>query len=493
MPSDIAQRLAASRRGYIVAPAGCGKTHTIAEAVGVGPSGRQLVLTHTHAGVGALRGHMRKLGVSRDRYNVETIAGWTLRYASSFPSTSGLPGTEPEDEQWEDVYLAAARLLRTPAVAAVVQRTYTGVYVDEYQDCSINQHQVVLALADLLPCRVLGDPLQAIFGFRDIPSVSWEADVMQSFDFVAQLDTPWRWVGANEALGRWLLEAREHLSRDEPVDLNGAPVEFVELAVPENTSEIAAAYRVARHANESAVVIRQGSHESHRLASRLGGVFGSMEEMDCRDLRKFAKRVDASTGAGRALACIKMAKACMTGVAEVTSSLCSTLAAGRTPRIGPRCPSQVLYRAAQEVCANDEWRCVRLLLEACRDIVGTRTFRRELWSEVMRALKAVEAGDASTLREAAWQTRNITRQVGRRDELRIVSRTLLVKGLEYDHAVVADVASMDAKHLYVALTRGRRSLTVVASSRLLTPSASGTDEHVSPDGEDLEQGEDATT
>ena len=50
MPNDSAKNFAGCDRGLVVAPAGCGKTHLIAEAVGHA-KGKQLVLTHTHAGV----------------------------------------------------------------------------------------------------------------------------------------------------------------------------------------------------------------------------------------------------------------------------------------------------------------------------------------------------------------------------------------------------------------------------------------------------------
>ena len=44
---------------------------------------------------------------------------------------------------------------------------------------------------------------------------------------------------------------------------------------------------------------------------------------------------------------------------------------------------------------------------------------------------------------------------------------LLVKGLEYDHAVVLDADSLDAKHLYVAMTRGSKSLTIIGTGRYI--------------------------
>ena len=48
MEKEIARHLAKSKRSLVVAPAGCGKTRLIADAVRQG-EGRQLILTHTHA------------------------------------------------------------------------------------------------------------------------------------------------------------------------------------------------------------------------------------------------------------------------------------------------------------------------------------------------------------------------------------------------------------------------------------------------------------
>ena len=68
--------------GYVVAPAGYGKTHLIAEST-ARSAGRQLVLTHTYAGVNALRRKMRILGVSDKFYRIDTIASWALRLSLS--------------------------------------------------------------------------------------------------------------------------------------------------------------------------------------------------------------------------------------------------------------------------------------------------------------------------------------------------------------------------------------------------------------------------
>ena len=38
------------------------------------------------------------------------------------------------------------------------------------------------------------------------------------------------------------------------------------------------------------------------------------------------------------------------------------------------------------------------------------------------------------------------------------------EALEYDHAVILDADSLDAKNLYVAMTRGAKTLTIVGGS-----------------------------
>lgn len=62
----------------VIAPAGHGKTELIAKLAAKGR--RSLVLTHTHAGVHALRARLKRLKVPANLAFVDTIAGWSMRY-----------------------------------------------------------------------------------------------------------------------------------------------------------------------------------------------------------------------------------------------------------------------------------------------------------------------------------------------------------------------------------------------------------------------------
>src|ERR1700730_17984985 len=77
-------------KGLVVAPAGCGKTQLIANALrNHKPEKPILVLTHTNSGVAALRGRLQRAGVNPASYKVTTIDAWAIRLISMFPLRAG--------------------------------------------------------------------------------------------------------------------------------------------------------------------------------------------------------------------------------------------------------------------------------------------------------------------------------------------------------------------------------------------------------------------
>src|SRR5260370_22578436 len=108
MASDIGTVLAEARRGFDTAGAGCGKTEAIAMAVNAGDHGRQLILTHTHAGVRALRQRLEKYKTPKGRYHLDTLPRGALTHAVHYPQLSGLQDKETSRASWRQVYTGAA-------------------------------------------------------------------------------------------------------------------------------------------------------------------------------------------------------------------------------------------------------------------------------------------------------------------------------------------------------------------------------------------------
>ena len=156
MPNEAADLLAI-RRGTVTAPAGCGKTHLIADALarhnGTKPI---LVLTHTNAGVVALRERLERAGVAKSSYRLSTLDGWAIRLLKNFPKRAG---HDPA------IRAAACNLLSGKHINEILAASYDRLIVDEYQDCNLAQHAMVVGAAEALDTCVLGDPMQAIFDF----------------------------------------------------------------------------------------------------------------------------------------------------------------------------------------------------------------------------------------------------------------------------------------------------------------------------------------
>ena len=145
-PDDI--DLLTINRGTVTAPAGCGKTHLIAETLTRHADAKPiLVLTHTNAGVVALRGRLDQAGVQSKAYRLSTIDGWAMRLASRFPMRSNLDPSILElsnpKTDYPNIRVGAIELLKAGHVNDVIEATYSRLIVDEYQDCSIRQHAIV--------------------------------------------------------------------------------------------------------------------------------------------------------------------------------------------------------------------------------------------------------------------------------------------------------------------------------------------------------------
>lgn len=150
-------------RNLLIAPAGHGKTTAITDCILQCPEGQcQLILTHTHAGIASLRNKFSRKNIPSSKYHIETITGFAQRYVLSYLGESALP---PEDDkEYFDIAVNKCKeLLQRKVVQMVVVSSYSGVFIDEYQDCTIDQHNMIKSLANNLPLHILGDPLQGIF------------------------------------------------------------------------------------------------------------------------------------------------------------------------------------------------------------------------------------------------------------------------------------------------------------------------------------------
>lgn len=459
MPS--AADIAALGNAAVVAPAGHGKTEVIANVAGLGR--RALVLTHTHAGVHAIRARMKRLRVPLSSVAVDTIAGWCMRYANAFPSVARPPqGLPRNNNEWNQLYRGAIDALSVSAVRDVLASSYDRILIDEYQDCHALQHQLAIALSQVVPTIVFGDPMQGIFEFAGA-TLSWDRDIHPFFPLAGNLETPYRWEGKNPELGLWIAQTRLKLIAGAPIDLEDAPIiyrpssDVFDMSVFFDGIEDREGTQAAIHCNKTIC---------YRLAKATRGGFQAIEEMAGGRLQLFAAAWDASPSLETRFAAV-----------DSLMDECFHI----------KQPSAEEHQSPDDEAMGDEMTAIagdlgghlgvvaaRKLFALARKRPSWRLFRGEMWRDAERAIAEFESGRATTMTDAMGSVRQRSTNIGRRLPLRAVSTPLLLKGLEFDHVIIPDATHFlnenqaNAKLFYVAISRSIRSLTVASSSRILS-------------------------
>jgi DNA helicase-2/ATP-dependent DNA helicase PcrA len=369
---------------------------------------------------------------------------------------------------YPNIRAAAARMLRAGHLHDVLSASYARLIVDEYQDCSVRQHALVLFASQSLPSCVLGDPLQAIFGFGGDDLAHWENDVCKHFPLAGQLSRPWRWINAGtEALGEWLLFARSQLLRGEPLDLQLAPkeVRWIELNGKDDHAKRLAAARVSPPPNGSVLIVGDSrSPDSQRqFASQTPGAV-TVEAVDLRDLVAFAGRFDLR--AANALQMLaEFAQTVMTnvGAADLLRRV-QTIEAGRDRR-----PATDIEQKALAFKSGPNYGAAAGLMAEIGKQGGVRQHRPAVVRACIRALELCHGEDRLSFADAVVHMREQNRLTGRPLPRRAVGSTLLLKGLEADVSVILDAGKLDPSNLYVAMTRGSRRLIICSESSTLKP------------------------
>lgn len=470
--SDLPELLVNSQAAYMISPAGTGKTWTIIEAL-KRCSTRQLVLTHTYAGVAALRHAAERAGIASDRAHIDTIASWMLRLVSAYPSLSGIDammldkarqGAQPVD--WNSLSCAAVALFANRNIGAIVRNSYGGMFVDEYQDCTKTQHASICALKAYLPIRLLGDPLQGIFAFTKEP-IHFESDVAPHFSRIEHLPSPRRWMkdGGNHVLGNWLLHIRSVLESGQSLDLSGSPVSIVG---PSQETLASVARRISGNTDESTmVVVATKRSEAEIFARQLDG-FATLEELEANDWRTAARAMDSAASSDkRAYRFGEAIKKCIKVRAQAGQQQTSGISTivNLPPKRNTPTGIERARNTFMEFARSGEPKDAARVMGYLENDLSVQIIRSDMWNEMRRTLAAMVRSPKASYAETAWRTRQNTKFQGRVVPPRVCSTTLLLKGLECDHVIIPDITQFggDRQQIYVALSRARKSVTVIAA------------------------------
>ncbi len=288
-----------------------------------------------------------------------------------------------------------------------------------------------------------------------------------------ELNTPWRWINSGTPnLGQWILNCRESLLQLRPIDLLSCPgfVHWIQLAGDpraDNQRQTETQYHI-RNSNDpshSLLVIGDSRNQRsrHNFASLSRGI-DVVEPVDLGDVTQISSQIDNLRGEELANHVLTAASLMMTGVgkANVLKRM-PTILAGRN-----RTPATPIELAVKDVMESSDKISVGNLLGCLEVSPDTRLFRRGAFTALKNAVSLSVSDPTKTTKQAAEIVREQRRHQGdRRIPSRAIGSTLLLKGLEADHCLILDVGTMNVQNLYVALSRGAKSITVFSNSNTL--------------------------
>lgn len=486
------QEFISKDKSLLIAPAGHGKTYALAECLKYTHDyEKQLILTHTHAGIASIKEKIRAMDIPSSKYHIETISGFAQKYVESL--YCGNDKIIQVDEGYFNYVIdKSGFLFQLDSVKRIIKNSYDGLFVDEYQDCTMSQHNMIMLLSEVLPTRLLGDPMQGIFDFDKVnPLVSFEDDLVD-FEYRVSLETPWRWQkeGNNKQLGDSLKEIRTILeSGSKVIKINSYPgIDFLRV----NEGDI---YKYSTdYQRELNKLITNGynsdvlenlliilpddfrSSSANRRSELKARIDFSkqlvlLEAIDDKDYYTISENIDSIISTiYTETEKIKILKDNLfiklfnvTGINAWFGE--NNIKKRRAPHI-ENCGLLIKYiESFLQAPSSDKLHQVMLFL---KNGLKLKTKRREFLNSILKAILLANI-DNTTVYEAMTKQKNALRRVGRKVDSKCLGTTLLTKGLEFDTVVVLDAHKFqDMKHFYVAVTRACKRLFIFSEKEILS-------------------------
>lgn len=468
-------------KSMIIAPAGHGKTHMITDClISIQHSSRCLILTHTHAGIASLREKIKKRDINPEKYTLDTISSFALKYTNAFHiNRESFPDAENSHQYFNFAIATATNLVLAKPIQKVLKTTFSHLIVDEYQDCSKEQHKLIQNISLTLPTHILGDPLQGIFSFNNELVNLYSPDEMGEFlQNKQELSTPWRWNNAGSpSLGTALLDIRTKLISNQPINLDDykdsintiieKPEDFYKIR--NSNAKTAIWNEVNNSENNSLLLIHPASTNilpRIKLNQQFNNRFKLIESIDDKNFYSYCKEFDSKSGEDLINSILKFSKELFLKTAiNNWFKESGKLKDKRSP--DDKVISNSIQTVIDQILKQKTYRGIATLIYKIFKLPNNKCDRPDFCNDIYQALNHADIEDISAY-ESIKKNRDILRRQGRKVIGKCIGTTLLTKGLEFDTVIILDAQKFeDPKHLYVALTRACKRLVIITDKTIL--------------------------
>lgn len=442
------------KNGVIVAPAGYGKTETICEILEKNPINKSiLVLTHTNAGVDTILKRIKLKFNIKCKYKIMTIASFCSKLVLQFPVSSKY---KFDENDYHNIYEGMNLLLNNSCVRDIIKLSYDELIIDEYQDCNILQHKIILNINKFLPVKIFGDPLQSIYDFDGI-LVDFKNFITKK-DLLLELNYPWRWKN-NISLSNWLTECRVRLLNNESVNIKTAPdcVKFYKYTSQQESIKIIYKFSYLRG---KSVVLFVSDYTATFYGKFFKGIFKVQEEVQCKTLYKFCELLDNNPPYIILKELFNIIKKSFINSSAEFKTIIEKIEENNFNFTKIK-KNKELCNILEKVNNNFNYNDFKKLLNEVSKNSNIVLFREELWAVLNELIKSLSINESKKPLEMLKTIRS-NESIYKYNFNKLISRILLVKGLDFDNVLlVLDEEQISNELLYVAITRATKNLWIL--------------------------------
>lgn len=449
-----------NKNGIIIAPAGYGKTEDIATQVKIFDTNKKtLILTHTNVGIEELSSRIKKYNIKSNKVNIMTIASFSLKYIKMFPSISGY---DKDKELFDnDIYNQMNTLLKNIHIREIIKNSYDKLFVDEYQDCNISQHNMIKEICNILDYKIYGDPLQSLYEFDDTP-VDFDEIIEKDYELIGNLDYPWRWDDKNKKLGQQILEMRKQIETSSSVDLYNisSTINFIK------TNDINVSLRKIGYQfiskNIPNVILTRLPYQTKNYVKYFGGKYKMQEELECNDLKKITKLMDENKREEVLVELFNILKSSYIGLNKYDNLIKKIKS--HSYDFSKLKNNRELGNIVIEYLDNEQGNVEYIIniINFIENTDGIKICRYELINVMKKTLNNLKINNNK--KTALDILQEITSNRKQKNFKYLISRVLLVKGLQFENVIVVEPEKMTKKEFYVAISRATNSLTIISKN-----------------------------
>lgn len=441
---EVLERLHQKSNQYVVAPAGCGKTQMISNFANNYTS-KILILTHTNAGVDVIKSR-----ITNNDVKVNTIASFMEKYVIKFNGLHKIEIDYSSNKRYKKVYEAFLKIMNYNIIKKILSYNYDMVLVDEYQDCTISQHNSICEIANIIPTKIFGDPIQAIFDFdKEDPLVDFST-LNDTFEYLGELNYPWRWK-ENIQFGKWLLQIRnEYNNNFNNIFNNDLPSN---IKIINDDDDFKVHYELLKYKEKNCIITKR-KQSSISIAQRLRGNYTVLEELELNDLKKIINDLNKCDYLSFTLNLLILLKSCYTKSNNILNKYIDKLQQNNVDF--KRLQSdEKLKSYIYALTSEYSYDAIKYIITYINQQDETKCYRRELINNLCHLIINIKQCKSIT-----DGIKVFTQSIKRKKYSNVVAHTLLIKGLEFDNCIIY-AKELTVNELYVALTRPKKKLYIM--------------------------------